>query len=199
VNGIETNVNISEHQIVRNLSKTAKVNILNKKGGGVSKLRRSIFVANPLSEPFVGHLCRSTERNRTQPNDFGSPFPRFSPVQDPNPNATERIRTIFSRSHWTYSYDFTQIVQFASARKSNKTERFHDRSIFDHAVPTTYDDAFTSRSVFLVRVSTADPNGTERNRTISGLRFLGLLLFKIPTERNRTQPNDFALMKSDRK
>jgi hypothetical protein len=66
----------------------------------------------------------ATERNRTI---SGSPFPRFAPVRS--------VVRVFAP------------LLFVQA-ESNKTERFHKSFDFDHAVPTTYDDAFTSRSIF---------------------------------------------------
>jgi hypothetical protein len=74
----------------------------------------------------------------------------------PQPNESERNRTIFRRSATgpvapplDVFVRFTKIVQFRLSRNRTKQNDFTYRSVLDHAVPTTYDDAFTNRSIFL--------------------------------------------------
>jgi hypothetical protein len=69
------------------------------------------------------------------------------------PNATERNRTISGygvgarREGPSAGPTFRAFRVFRGHPKSNKTERFQNRSVLDHAVPMTYDDASSGRSI----------------------------------------------------
>jgi hypothetical protein len=102
----------------------------------------------PISHPeaaFSGNHWQKTFHNRTKPN------------------ATER----FNLACLAYS------AVSSTSPKSNKTERFHKSFDFDHVVPTTYDDALASRSIFGLGISDFVHHFAPHH-------------FAIPT---RTQPN----------
>jgi hypothetical protein len=101
-----------------------------------------------------------------------SPNPNPNPNLTPNlpePNATERFCTERDRprSHFRVFGVFR-----GGCQNRTKQNDFTHRSVLEHAVPTTYDDNVTSRSV--LECGDASPP------------------FAIATERNRTHPNQFV-------
>jgi hypothetical protein len=108
-----------ENRFVKNLSKIAKLKVFEGPSGvgGTSETSSLYLCRQSFVGTFVDHLCRPSERIRTQPNDF-------------------LLRV------------FRVLRGVPSSQNRTKQNDFTDRSVLDHAVPTTYDDAFTSRSIF---------------------------------------------------